>query len=39
VLIVCGIAAALFVGLLFTSVIDHISRFVLTIYSELRYRL
>lgn len=39
VLIVGGIAAALFVALLFTSVVDHITRFVLTIYSELRYRL
>lgn len=37
-LIVCGIAAALFVGLLFTSMIDHIVRFILTIYAEINYR-
>ena len=37
VLIICGIAASLFVGLLFTSVIDHVVRFVLTIYTEITY--
>lgn len=37
VLIICGIAASLFVGMLFTSVIDHVVRFVLTIYTEITY--
>ncbi len=39
ILIICGIAAALFVGLLFTSVVDHVSRFIITILTEINYRL
>lgn len=39
VLVVCGIAASLFVGLLFASMIDHIIRFVFTICAEIDYRI
>lgn len=37
-LVICGIAASLFVGLLFTSIIDHLIRFVVSIYTEISYR-
>jgi len=38
VLIIAGVAVVLFIGLLFSTVINHMIAFILSVYAELMFR-